>query len=207
MNYPIEVYASGAISLGPNVCCDGFLSEAALRVQTHLHTDHMSQFDTSKGNQDIVLSDPTRQLLLCEHNADLPYRNNIKSIQLSQWHEANGFRIMLLPSGHMLGAVQVVVETPEQMRLGYSGDFRWPLSRVIEVDALVVDSTYGSPKSVREFTSRRMRRTLSIASFPGISIRTSLPKGSPRNNRTSTRTRFYRSRLSNRCQCPPLQNG
>ena len=152
MNYPIEVYASGAISLGPNVCCDGFLNEAALRVQTHLHTDHMSQFDTSKGNQDIVLSDPTRQLLLYEQNADLPYRNNIKSIQLSQWHEANGFRIMLLPSGHMLGAVQVVVETPEQMRLGYSGDFRWPLSRVIEVDALVVDSTYGSPKSVREFT-------------------------------------------------------
>jgi Cft2 family RNA processing exonuclease len=41
------------------------------------------------------------------------------------------------------------------MRLGYSGDFRWPLEEVIEVDALVVDSTYGSPERKREYTQEQ----------------------------------------------------
>ena len=152
MNYPIEVYVSGAISLGEEVCCDGFLSGASSRVQTHLHSDHMYQFDTSKGMQEIVLSEPTRQLLICENNADLPYRRNIKGIPECQWQDSRGSRISLTSSGHMLGAVQVLVVTPDGMRLGYSGDFRWPLSRVIQVDALVVDSTNGSPGSVRGFT-------------------------------------------------------
>ena len=38
------------------------------------------------------------------------------------------------------------------MRVGYSGDFAWPLDNVIQVDALVVDSTYGSPESIRNYS-------------------------------------------------------
>ena len=38
------------------------------------------------------------------------------------------------------------------MVLGYSGDFSWPLNDVMRVDALVVDATYGSSRSVRPFT-------------------------------------------------------
>ena len=41
------------------------------------------------------------------------------------------------------------------MRLGYSGDFRWPLEEVIEVDALVIDSTYGSPERRRDYTQEQ----------------------------------------------------
>ena len=160
MNYPIEVYASGVISLGEEVCCDGFLSGANSRVQSHLHSDHMDHFDTSKGMQEIILSVPTHQLLICENNADLPYRRNVKGIPEYQWQDARGSRISLMPSGHMLGAVQVLVVTSDGMRLGYSGDFRWPLSRVIQVDALVVDSTYGSPQSVREFTQGECEQQL-----------------------------------------------
>ena len=36
--------------------------------------------------------------------------------------------------------------------LAFSGDFSWPLDDVIEVDVLVVDATYGSPNSVREYS-------------------------------------------------------
>ena len=52
----------------------------------------------------------------------------------------------------MLGSVQVIAELDSGPRLGYSGDFQWPLDDVIQVDALVLDSTYGSPGSVREFS-------------------------------------------------------
>ena len=38
------------------------------------------------------------------------------------------------------------------MRLGYSGDFQWPLDDVIQVDGLVVDSTYGAPNNIRKFS-------------------------------------------------------
>jgi hypothetical protein len=52
----------------------------------------------------------------------------------------------------MLGSVQVQVEYGSGIRLGYSGDFQWPLTEVITVDGLVVDSTYGAPNLVREFS-------------------------------------------------------
>jgi putative mRNA 3-end processing factor len=67
----------------------------------------------------------------------------------------DGQKITLQHSGHMLGSVQVAVELADGRRLGYSGDFRWPLEKVIEVDALVVDSTYGSPERKREYTQEQ----------------------------------------------------
>ncbi len=152
MKYPIDVNASGAISLGDDISCDGFLSNAKARVQTHIHSDHMSGFDSSKGIQDIIMSEPTRQLLICEHNAELPYRSNIKSLDKGEWHKIGTSKVYLVPSGHMLGAVQVLVELSNGTRLGYSGDFQWPLDEVIKVDGLVVDGTYGSPSSVRRFS-------------------------------------------------------
>ena len=52
----------------------------------------------------------------------------------------------------MLGSVQVLVQLENGLRLGYSSDFQWPIDHVIEVDALVVDCTYGSPGSIRCFS-------------------------------------------------------
>lgn len=50
----------------------------------------------------------------------------------------------------MLGSCQVQVERDDGFRVGYSGDFQWPMRSPIQVDVLVVDSTYGSPDSIRE---------------------------------------------------------
>jgi putative mRNA 3-end processing factor len=55
----------------------------------------------------------------------------------------------------MLGAVQVLTETESGTRLGYSGDFQWPMEQPMEVDALVVDSTYGSPESIRRYSQEQ----------------------------------------------------
>ena len=153
MKYPIDVLMpSGAVSLGPNVVCDGFLFSAKARVQTHVHIDHMKGFNTSKGNQQILMSEATLKLLIAEFNADLPYRINVRSLVQGRSIEVSGSRVTLLTSGHMLGAVQVQTELECGLRLGYSGDFQWPLDEVIQVDGLVVDSTYGAPDNVRRFS-------------------------------------------------------
>lgn len=153
MSIPIDVVnPSGAVLLGPDVVCDGFTTAAEVRVQTHVHKDHMTGFETSKGTQDILLSEPTRQLLIAEYDADLPYRTNLLPLDQFQPYEAGESQVTLVSSEHMLGSVQVLVELSNGMRVGYSGDFFWPLDHVIQVDGLVVDSTYGSPESVREFS-------------------------------------------------------
>ena len=147
----IDVSCNGAIKLGRVVTCDGFVDGYKYRVQTHIHDDHMIHFDRSKGFQTIVMSEETRALLELRHN-DLIYRSNVVSLPMNGIYEKDGLQIEFKPSSHMLGAVQVAVMTPEGNRLGYSGDFGWPLEDVIKVGSLVVDSTYGSPESVRSYS-------------------------------------------------------
>ena len=152
MILPIDVIGSGAVLLGPEIVCDGFHRERRFRVQTHVHDDHMTDFDTSKGFQHLLMSEETCSLLVAEFNAELPVRDNIVPLQYGVPQAVGSGRVVLLPSGHMLGAVQVKIETDSGLRLGYSGDFQWPMEQAIEVEGLVVDSTYGSPESVREYT-------------------------------------------------------
>ena len=148
----IDVSSSGAVTFDNMVTCDGFVHGYPIRVQTHVHKDHMSGFSTSKGIQHILMSEPTRDLLIVEYNAELPFRLNFQAIPLSQAFSQENCQIRLLDNGHMLGSVQVEVTLPDGGRCGYSGDFAWPLKDVIEVEELVLDSTYGSPDSVRKFT-------------------------------------------------------
>jgi putative mRNA 3-end processing factor len=61
---------------------------------------------------------------------------------------------------HMLGSIQVSVELENGLRVGYSGDFHWPLKNIIQVDELVVDSTYGSPNCVRKYTQNEAEEKL-----------------------------------------------
>jgi len=149
----VDVFANGAISLGSEVICDGFIQGYAVRVQTHVHDDHMNEFNRSKGLQNLVMSPETYKLLVAERNADLEYRDNLHHLgRHEEFKTPAGSRLSLIPSNHMLGSSQVLLELPDNRRLGYSGDFGWPLDEVIQVDELVIDSTYGSPNSVRRYT-------------------------------------------------------
>lgn len=150
--FNVDVAASGAVLLGNSVVCDGFQRDRAIRVQTHVHDDHMADFESSKGFQDLYMSEATRKLLIAEFNADLDVRDNIITLLHGTPAECSGGRITLLSSGHMLGAVQVCLETSDGLRLGYSGDFHWPLDDVMKVEELVVDSTYGGEASVRAYS-------------------------------------------------------
>lgn len=159
-SFPINVSPTGAVLLGNCIACDGFRRDCEVRVQTHVHDDHMDHFETSKGFQDIYLSEATRMLLIAEFDADLMIRQNLKVLELGTSNEVMGHLVRLLPSDHMLGSVQVEVELPDGLRLGYSGDFHWPLNDVIQVDALVVDSTYGSPTNKREYSQGQAEEAL-----------------------------------------------
>jgi putative mRNA 3-end processing factor len=114
----------------------------------------MAGFDSSKGNQTIYLSKGTFDLLFAEYNADLLWRlnGNIHCVEPGKRTKVNESTIELLPNNHMLGSVQVSVELNNGIRLGYSGDFSWPINDVINVDVLVIDSTAGSPRSRRSFS-------------------------------------------------------
>jgi putative mRNA 3-end processing factor len=149
---PLKVMASGAVLLGDEVACDGFHATCPVRAQTHVHLDHMNDFDRSKGFQDIYLTLATRRLLEAEMNADLPYRTNIVSLEVDRPRQLEQCSLTLVPSEHMLGSAQVLVELSSGMRVGYSGDFAWPMAAPIQVDGLVLDSTYGSPNNEREYT-------------------------------------------------------
>ena len=51
----VDVTSSGAILLGDHVVCDGFQHDRSSRVQTHVHDDHMHDFERSKGLQNRLL--------------------------------------------------------------------------------------------------------------------------------------------------------
>ena len=149
----INISSNGAIILGDKITCDGFVYGYPYRVQTHIHQDHMSDFDTSKGYQNIVLSQASRDLLIIEHDADIACRRNIIAIPLNNYYSNEETKVELLSNGHMLGSCQVAVHLADGMKAGYSGDFSWPLEKVINVDSLVVDTTYGSPNSIRKYSN------------------------------------------------------
>ena len=153
LNPVVDVLDSGAVCLDSNVVCDGYAEGHSFRVQTHAHDDHMGDFNKSKGLQDVLLSPETYALLVAEYNADLEYRENFRQMRRGVTYELeDGSGLLLVASNHMLGSCQVALTLADGRRVGYSGDFGWPLEHVIEVDELVVDSTYGSPGSVRRYT-------------------------------------------------------
>jgi putative mRNA 3-end processing factor len=149
---PADVLASGAIVLGSRVVCDGFIRDYPIRAQSHIHMDHMDDFASSKGKQEILALPGTRDLLICEYNADLAYRTNLIALD-ERPTEREGVTVQLVSNGHMLGSAQVIVKEGT-LTLGYSGDFQWPMQSPIHVDVLVVDSTYGTPASIREFSQQ-----------------------------------------------------
>lgn len=147
-SWPVTVSRDGAVHLGPEIVADGFRRSAPVRVQTHVHHDHMTNFNRSKARQDIVALTGTVDLLVARLDADLPERTNVHGVEPGgTWRG-----VELRSSGHMLGAAQVSTTLGDGTRVGYSGDFSWPLEAAIQVDYLVVDATYGNPQSVRRYT-------------------------------------------------------
>jgi putative mRNA 3-end processing factor len=98
--------------------------------------------------------------VLADFNADLPFRSNIHALEAAVPYSVAGSLVEIIPNNHMLGSVQVAVGLQSGMRVGYSGDFQWPLDDALHVDALVLDSTYGGPECIREYSQADVERRL-----------------------------------------------
>lgn len=157
-----KITKKGAILLGEHISCDGFVKNNGFRIQTHVHEDHMTNFSSSIGYQKgVILTKPTLDLITVIRKEEaLSSRNDIHIIEGNGSKMINNFNVEFFDSQHMLGAVQVVVEYPQGLRCGYSGDFSWPLENVVQTDELVIDSTYGSPESVRPFSQEYVEERL-----------------------------------------------
>ena len=145
----------GTVLLGQNVCCDGYVYGRDVRVQTHIHHDHMRDFNKSKW-QDMLMSPATRDLLIAILDEDIPYRSNIHILENGGVFSIGDETIELADNGHMLGSVQVRVTTADGHRVGYSSDFYWPAPTVLKLDSLVIDATYGSPDAIREYSQHEV---------------------------------------------------
>lgn len=147
MSYRSDVKKDGTVLLSKKICCDGFDLKRKVRIQTHVHDDHMYGFESSKGYQKaIFLSKPTKDLLICDYNADIPYRYNIIDYDYFMPIMVEDEVVEIAPSNHMLGAVQTRVTHSDGYKITYSSDFQMPLDHgVLECDELVIDSTSYSP--------------------------------------------------------------
>ena len=154
----VDVAYNRAIRLGSRVTCDGFDIDRSIRVQTHWHYDHMDGFGPSKRGE-LVMSRWTVDLLKEKH-PDLEIRANVHVPKLGSPHEVDGTAIKLESSSHCLGAVQVAVELANGKWVGYSGDFSYPVDKVIRVDELVVDATYGNPGTDRTYSQLEAEEAL-----------------------------------------------
>lgn len=144
------------VLLSDSVICDGFADGVPVRAQSHTHEDHMEFFDRSTGRQQIFALPATIETLIEQGPPALRYRNNLHALPAGIPVEVgNSEEMLLLPSGHMLGSAQVAVTHRDGYRVGYSGDFDFPIADVIQVDELVVDSTYGGVSSNRPYSNEQ----------------------------------------------------
>ena len=193
-NPVVDVLENGAVCLGPQAVCDGYAVGRPFRIQTHVHDDHMGDFDTSKGLQRLYMSPPTRALLIAERDAELEYRDNLIAVQPNTPRRLpDGSVLRLLPSGHMLGSSQVALELPSGTQCGYSGDFGWPLDQVIQVEQLVVDSTYGNPGSVRQYSQDEAESSASRGGVRAPPLRLGAYQGPQRDDRACVACRRRQS--------------
>lgn len=156
--YAAYVRRGNVVHLGPDVTCDGFnLSPHGVRVQTHVHHDHMTEWSTSLGKI-IYMTRATKELLIAEDSkSSFRFRSNICAEDFHKPFTPSGCTgaISLYSSGHMLGGCMVSV-SHLNLKYLYTSDFSWPLPNPdIELlkrshhDVLVIDATYGHPVNSR----------------------------------------------------------
>lgn len=138
-----SVTKSKAILLGENFTVDGH-HPRPVRVVTHIHADHILGIERSIRECTLVTGTSYTLELLNIMGYRIPEE---KALPLDYWRKVGimGEKLMLVPSRHIVGSAQVLVEGVNY-RVGYTGDFKMPGTPPMEdLDVLVIDATYGSP--------------------------------------------------------------
>lgn len=160
MNFPNEItinkdWSYGSIHLGSKVVCDGKpTQDSIVNVYSHAHEDHVKNdliTEAYQKDKRVIMTEITRQLCSTYMLVNLEYDFNLKVID-DREEQFDGFTIKLVESKHILGSSQVEVNDEVYGKIGYSGDFGEKVTEYIDVDFLVLDSTYSGDFNNRKWT-------------------------------------------------------
>ena len=116
--------------------------KAPLSFVSHAHSDHVRRHER-------MIATPATISLAQLRNRKI----NAIPLNYHQKYPVEDFEIELIPSGHILGAAQIVVEK-NGARLIYTGDFKPGKNQTAEpleikpADILIMESTFGAPQFV-----------------------------------------------------------
>jgi Cft2 family RNA processing exonuclease len=135
-----------AVKFGKNVVLlDPHVSDMISFV-SHAHADHSpyccvtKPYCTAETFELIKLRDPTFEANVVKENEKIKF---------------DDFTVKLIPAGHVLGSVQILIEA-DGKKILYTGDFKTSSSltckpiKIEEADVLITESTYGLPNYVFE---------------------------------------------------------
>jgi DNA ligase-1 len=111
---------------------------------SHAHSDHTAP------HREVILSEPTSKLMFARMGGTRQEHVLKFGEPAAYEYDGNGFRITLLPAGHIFGSAMSFIEAEGQSLL-YTGDFKLRPSRSAELceprhaDVLIMETTYGRP--------------------------------------------------------------
>jgi len=148
---------SKAILIGRSFTIDGF-AQRLVRVVTHAHSDHVLGLKDSIMYSNYIVATPATHELLYTlgYIGGANYRRlyEFKKIEMNYYEkrEFDDETIILLPTTHILGSAQVLIDT-DGYRIGYTSDFKLGDNTVYikQPDILVIEATYGHPVYRRRF--------------------------------------------------------
>jgi len=144
-----SVLRNGAILLGCSVAADGYANRP-LRVVTHAHSDHVKGLSRSVRESLFIIATPVTFEMLDILGHWIPLEKRLP-LHYNQSFVFDGERVVLVPARHIAGSAQVLVEGSEGA-YGYTGDFKMPGTPPMrDLDVLVIDATYGSPRLQRRW--------------------------------------------------------
>lgn len=144
----VDVDPNGSILIGNSIVCDGYVEGRTNAVFTHIHSDHVQYFCKTLGLCDkVITSKPTYYLLKALFGDTYALHQNWEGIDFNEsFFTDHGEKITLYQANHILGSSQILVETNDDVKILYSGDFNFPGITVPQCDILVLDSTHGNPR-------------------------------------------------------------
>ncbi|MBI3810654.1 MAG: MBL fold metallo-hydrolase [Nitrospirae bacterium] len=109
---------------------------------SHAHGDHTAK------HQQVIATPATWSL--CRHR--LGAKPRITPLEFRKPYSVDGLTIELLPSGHILGAAQILIQNGQ--RIVYTGDFKLKPNRTADLaevphcDTLIMECTFGKSQYV-----------------------------------------------------------
>jgi putative mRNA 3-end processing factor len=158
----VSIIRNGGILLGKNLVCDAHIKRP-VRLVSHAHWDHTLGLERSISECEKVLMTPaTKEMIEVIRGRKLS-SSKVQILDYGVPFTYEGERITLHPAGHILGAAQVLLQTPDSLKLAYTGDFKLPeAEKILHPDVLVMEATYGNPTQVRSFEGRVEEEFISL---------------------------------------------